>query len=199
MYNNNITFDVLEKIQRADRNFSLFDGCKKVLAALSGGADSCCLLLALSKLGEKYGFSLCALHVNHMIRGDEADRDESFARELCETAGCEFFCEKVDIPSLAKERGVSLELCARDVRYSLFEEYCTKYGFDAVAVAHNSGDNAETVLFNLTRGSSIKGLCGIPPKRKLGDSAKIIRPLIYVTRHEIEAFLKEEGASFVTD
>lgn len=199
MLNRNITFEISEKIQRADRDFMLFDGCKKILIALSGGADSCCLLLSLRELCEKYGFSLCAMHVNHGIRGKEADRDEEFARNLCAKLNIPFYCEKADIPSLAKEQEISEELCARNLRYSLFEEYCKKYSFDAVAVAHNSCDNSETVLFNLVRGSSLKGLCGIPPKRPLCKGANIIRPLIYVTRDEIEEYLSIKGQDFVTD
>ncbi len=199
MPSNNITFEILEKIQRADRDFSLFDGCKKILVALSGGADSCCLLLSLREICEKYGFSLCALHVNHGIRGKEADRDEEFARALCKKYGIEFFCEKADIPALARESGLSEELCARNVRYSLFEKYCREYSFDAVAVAHNAGDNAETVLFNLLRGASLKGLCGIPPKRALTEKSFIIRPLIYADRNEIERYLAQKGQGFVTD
>lgn len=199
MHSNNITFEISGKIQRANRDFSLFDGCKKILVALSGGADSCCLLLSLWENRERYGYSLCALHVNHQIRGDEADRDEAFARALCQKYGIEFFCERADIPSLSRQSGLSEELCARNVRYGLFEKYCREYGFDAVAVAHNSGDNAETVLFNLTRGASLKGLCGIPPKRALTEKSFIIRPLIYAKRSEIEEYLKEKNQAFVTD
>ncbi len=199
MPSNNITFEISDKIQRADRDFSLFDGCKKILVALSGGADSCCLLLSLWENREKYGFSLCALHVNHGIRGKEADRDEDFARNLCQKYGIEFFCEKADVPLLSRQSGLSEELCARNVRYGLFEKYCREHSFDAVAVAHNAGDNAETVLFNLARGTALKGLCGIPPKRALTQTSFIIRPLIYVSRTEIEECLKEKGQDFVTD
>ena len=129
MNNNSITLTITEKIKRADRDFSLFDGCKKILVALSGGADSCCLLLSLRERREKYGFSLYALHVNHGIRGQEADRDEEFARSICEKLDIPFFCEKADIPTLAKETGLSQELCARNIRYSLFEDYFNIYTF----------------------------------------------------------------------
>ncbi|MBP3580399.1 MAG: tRNA lysidine(34) synthetase TilS [Clostridia bacterium] len=199
MLNHNITFEILEKIKKADCDFSLFDGCKKILVALSGGADSCCLLLSLASLSCEYGFSLYALHINHGIRGEEADRDEAFCRKLCNDKGIPFYCEKADIPSLSQKEGISTELCARNVRYSLFEHYCSEYGFDSVAVAHNACDNTETVLFNLVRGSSLKGLCGIPPKRRLCEKAHIIRPLIYVTRGEIEDYLAFYNQGFVTD
>ena len=199
MLNHNITFEISEKIKSASLDFSLFEGCKSILVALSGGADSCCLLLCLVQMSKEFGFSVSALHVNHGIRGKEADRDENFARDLCKKQGIAFYCEKADIPSLSKQQGVSQELCARNLRYSLFEQYCEKYGFDCVAVAHNACDNAETILFNLSRGTSLKGLCGIPPKRPLGEKAFIIRPLIYVTREQIEEYLESCNQSFVTD
>ena len=190
---------IFDKVCDADRNFGLFKGCRKILVGLSGGADSCCLVRVLCTLSEKYGFKVGALHVNHGIRGKEADRDEAFSENLCKELGIEFICVRADIPSLAKEQGTSLELCARNKRYEIFEEVCKKNSYDAVAVAHNACDNAETVLFNLSRGSSLKGLCGIPPKRFLCDGIFIVRPLIYVTRDEIEEYLKDCGASFVTD
>lgn len=200
MLNLNISAAIAAKIKKADEEFSLFDGRKKILAALSGGADSCCLLLCLCELGKKYGFSVGAIHVNHGIRGAEADRDENFAKSLCERLNIPFYCERADVPLLSKKLGISEELCARNVRYKLFEEYCEKHGFDCVAVAHNACDNAETVLFNLARGAALKGMCGIPAKRALGtEGAVIIRPLIYVSRNEIEDFLTELGQSFVTD
>ncbi len=197
--NNIITFSLLEKIEKADREYSLFDGCAKVLVGLSGGADSTCLLLSLFSLSQKYGFEVYALHVNHMIREQEADRDELFAKELCQKMGIPFFLERVDIPHLAKEKGLSLELCARNERYASFIKTCRRLGISHVATAHNSGDNAETVLFNLVRGSSAKGLCGIPPKRPLDDGITLIRPLIYASRSEIEKYLDEMGQDFVND
>lgn len=199
MNSTNITFSLLEKIERANSDFCLFDGCKKILVGLSGGADSTSLVHALCKLSEKYGFEIIALHVNHMIRENEADRDEEFARSLCEKLKVEFLCERVDIPSLSKENGVSLELCARDARYEIFSRVCKDRGITHVATAHNACDNSETLIFNLVRGTGIKGLCGIPPKRPLCDGVMLIRPLIYAERHEIEKYLSDMGQSFVTD
>ena len=195
----NITFSILEKIEKANKDFDLFNGGDKILVGLSGGADSVSLLLALNTLSEKYRFSLYALHVNHMIRDAEADRDEEFARSLCEKNGIEFFCERVDVPSFCKKSGESLELCARNVRYKAFENVCKTHGITLVATAHNACDNAETVLFNLVRGSGIRGLCGIPAKRSLCKGVKVIRPLIYAERCEIEEYLGFMGQNFVTD
>ena len=134
-----------------------------------------------------------------MIRGEEADRDEKFARTICEQNGIEFLCVRENVPSLANKTGQSLELCARNVRYEAFGNICRQKGITAVATAHNACDNAETVLFNLTRGTGIKGLCGIPPKRALCEGVCLIRPLLYCERSEIEEYLAKAGQSFVTD
>ena len=196
---NNITFSLLEKIEKANKDFHLFDGAEKILVGFSGGADSTCLVTALKEMSEKYGFTLYALHVNHMIRGEEADKDEEFARNLCKKLGIEFICERVDVPALALEKGESIELCARNVRYDLFAKICKNFGISHVATAHNACDNTETVLLNLVRGTGTRGLCGIPPKRMLCDGVMVIRPLIYTERKHIEAFLSEKSQDFVTD
>ena len=181
------------------RAFELKGNERHIAVALSGGADSTALLLSLKSLSENFGFELYAVHVNHMIRGKEADRDEAFAESLCKKHGVEFVCERVDVPKLSKEKGQSLELCARNVRYDVFKDVCTKKGITHVATAHNSCDNSETVLFNLVRGSGTRGLCGIPPKRELCDNVVIIRPLIYADRAEIEEYLSCCNQDFVTD
>lgn len=201
MHKNDITSRLLAKIESANEKYALFCGKSKILIGLSGGADSVCLTLSLAALSQKYGYTVGALHVNHMIRGSEADRDEEFSRKLCEKLGIEFFSERVNIPSLCESSGKSLELCARDERYRLFEKICREHGFDTVATAHTASDNAETMIINLVRGSGIKGLCGVPPKRKLSDgsSYEVIRPLIYCERREIEEYLGTLGQDFVTD
>lgn len=162
-----------------------------VTVALSGGADSVCLLLVLKSLEEKYSLCIDAIHINHCIRGDEADSDEEFCRKLCENLGVPFTVKRIDVPKIATERKQSLEETARSVRYEAFAEH-TENG--RLATAHTASDNAETVLFNLVRGTGLKGLCGIPPVRE-----NIIRPLIDVTRDEVEEFLKSCGQGFVTD
>ncbi len=161
---------------------------QEITVALSGGADSVCLLHILCELKDQLGFTVSAFHLNHNIRGEEAERDEVFVRKLCESQGISLTVKTVDIPSLSKQRGESTELCARKERYKAFED------FSLVATAHTASDNLETVLFNLARGSGIKGLAGIPCKRD-----NIIRPLISCTREEIEEYLNEREISFVTD
>ena len=170
------------------------DEKKSVLVALSGGADSTVLLLGTVRLAEKCGFKVFASHVNHKIRGVEADRDEKFCRELCDGLGVKLFVAKLDVPALAKSRGESLELCARNVRYAALENFRQKKKIDFIATAHNADDNAETVLHNLIRGTGLDGLAGIPKKR---DS--IIRPLLGFYRREIEEYLASLAASCVTD
>ncbi len=162
-----------------------------ITAALSGGADSVCLLLVLNELSAEMGFSLKACHVNHMIRGDESDRDEMFCRKLCERLDIPITVYKCDIPAYAKKSGLSLELAARDIRYRKLYE-CAGNG--KIATAHTLSDNAETVIHNLIRGTGLKGLCGIPPVRD-----NIIRPLIGITREQVEQFLEIRDQDYVTD
>ena len=165
-----------------------------VIVALSGGADSVCLLHILISLKEEYDLSISAAHFNHGIRGEEADRDERFVSQLCESRGIPLFCEKADVPAAAAESCESLELCGRRLRYRFLERIARDRGGAKIATAHHGGDNAETVLWNLTRGAGIGGLSGIPVRR--GD---IIRPLLCLTRADIEAYCRENDLAFVTD
>ena len=167
---------------------------KSILVGLSGGADSVCLLSVLCALSGEMGFSVSALHVNHMIRGSEADRDEEFCFSLCKEKGVPFTAVRIDIPKEAKLSGESTELCARKNRYKAFIKHCEDNNIRYTATAHNADDNAETVLYNILRGSGTDGICGIPEKR-----GNIIRPLLGKTRSEILAYLSAKGQGFVTD
>lgn len=164
-----------------------------VIVALSGGADSVSLLHIMKRLGERLELNIYAAHLNHKIRGEEADRDERFCKILCKNYNVELFTKSVDIPTLAKQRKLSEELCGRFERYRFFDELSQKLGAK-VATAHTASDNAETVLFNLIRGTGLRGMSGIAPVRD-----NIIRPLIYVTRDEVEAYCKENDLDYVTD
>lgn len=177
---------VLTAIER----FSLLENTSEVTVALSGGADSMSLLYALNSLKERLGITLSAAHLNHMIRGNEAMRDEEFVKRACERLNIPLFCERIDVPAYAKQRKLSTELAAREVRY----EFLSRVSKGLVATAHTASDNLETVLFNLTRGSALKGLCGIPPKRGI-----FIRPLILCTRDEVESYCEKNGIEYVTD
>ncbi|MBQ2389778.1 MAG: tRNA lysidine(34) synthetase TilS [Clostridia bacterium] len=180
---------MLNKIEKAVERYNLFQKGDSIMVALSGGADSTALLHALVQLGEKYSLNVTAAHLNHKLRGDESDRDEQFVRKMCDELGVELVCESADITSLAK-KGEGIEECARRVRY----DFLQRNAKGKIATAHSADDNIETVIFNLTRGSGIKGGCGIPPVRD-----NIIRPLIMCSRAEIEEYCQKNGLSFVTD
>ena len=165
-----------------------------LLVAFSGGADSAVLLTLLQKECQARHIRLTAFHVNHMIRGEEADRDAAFCKKFCQERAISFVCESVDIPSLAKAEKKGLEETARNERYRLLSEYAEKEGYTKIATAHNATDNLETVLFHLVRGMSIHGAGGIHPIRQ-----NIIRPLLPFTKEEILAYAEEENIPFVTD
>lgn len=177
-------------VAKAIADYKMLSLSNEITVALSGGADSVCLLYALNELKEKLGITLSAAHLNHSIRGDEADRDEAFVKELCSRLGIPLFCERIDVPEYAKSNSISLELAARQVRY----DFLARISKGVVATAHSADDNLETVIFNLARGTALKGLCGIPPVRD-----RIIRPLIYCSRTDIEQYCEKNGLSYVTD
>ncbi len=182
---------MLDQILSVIEKYDMITPGDEVAVGLSGGADSVSLLLALNELKGRLKISLSAIHVNHCIRGAESDRDEQFCRDLCRRLDIPFICGRFDVISISKEKKMSVETAARDVRYAFFAEQTAG---KKLATAHNANDNAETVILNLTRGTGTKGAAGIPPVR-----GNIIRPLIGVTRSEIEEFLAERGQDFVTD
>ena len=169
----------------------------KVLAAVSGGADSVCMLMILKSLSDKMGFTLEAVHVEHGIRGAESRADAGFTVQLCQKLGVVCHMEPVDVPSYAEKAGLGLEEAARILRYGIFEKLAALEKAK-VAVAHHQEDNAETVIFQMVRGSGVKGLTGIHP---VSDKNGItyIRPLLFASRTEIEEFLHDAGQSFATD
>lgn len=183
-----------EKVINTIYDYDMLNPGNKVVCALSGGSDSCCLLDVLIRISGKLGITVAAAHLNHMLRGDESERDEAFVRKLCESKGIELYTEKIDINSVSAKTKKSIELSAREERYEFFRRAKKTLGADITATAHNADDNLETVLFNLVRGTGLKGLCGIPPKR--GD---IIRPLIRITADEIDEYIRDNGIGFIED
>lgn len=161
-----------------------------VLLALSGGMDSMALLYLLKSLQTEYAFELEAAHVNHCLRGDESDRDEKFVRDTCRMLEVPLHVLKVDVAKEAANSGEGIEECGRRIRYSFFDSL--KKG--EIATAHHLNDQAETVLLHLTRGSGLRGLCGIAP---VHDG--IIRPLISCSRSSIESFCSENNIPYITD
>ncbi|MBE7028384.1 MAG: tRNA lysidine(34) synthetase TilS [Ruminococcaceae bacterium] len=185
---------MLNKICKTIEKHSMLLSGDSVLVALSGGADSVCLLKLLCEIRQKYNLSLYAAHLNHMIRGADADRDEQFAKELCRKLGVPFYAEKADAIKYAEENFLSTEEAGRILRYDFFGRICRENSILKIATAHNLNDNAETVLMRFIRGTGIDGLCGIPYV-----NGRIIRPLLDISRQEIEAFLCEKKQKFVTD
>ncbi|MDD6980521.1 MAG: tRNA lysidine(34) synthetase TilS [Clostridia bacterium] len=166
---------------------------KTVICAFSGGADSLLLLWMLHSLGAARDNRVCALHVNHGIRGEEAKRDEAFCRDFCLKYDIPFYSEHVDALAFAEEEKVSIETAARILRYRVFDTYSKRY--DAlIATAHTADDQAETVLFRLARGTGLAGLGGIPPVRE-----HFIRPLLRVTAKQVRDELARLGLPHMED
>ncbi len=184
---------MIDAVRQTIERYQLLQSGDRVIVALSGGADSTALLYILYSIKETYDLTLYAAHLNHLIRGEEATRDEHFCKILCENYNIPLFTRRSDVPALAAQRGVSEELCGRQERYRFFEELSREYGAK-VATAHTASDNAETLLFHLARGTSVKGAAGIPPKRGV-----YIRPLIACTRDQIERCCADNALDFVTD
>ena len=162
--------------------------------ALSGGADSVALLAMLADVPP-----VSAVHVHHGIRGAEADRDEAFCRRLAEKLGIALTVLHIDAPALAKARGVSLETAARDGRYEAIVAHMKQNGIPLLVTAHHAGDQLETVLQHLLRGSGLSGLCGIPACRPLAEGIFVARPLLTVPKSELQQYLTEAGLDFVED
>ena len=180
------------KVTSAIEKYNMISRGQTVVIGLSGGADSVALTHILLSLREKMSLNIIAAHVNHCIRGEEADRDEQFVKDFCEKYSVPLKTLRFDVPAEAEETGESEEECGRRIRYEFFNSIADENS--VIATAHNFNDAVETFFINLTRGTGLKGLCSIPAKR-----GNIIRPLINCTRDEIEAYCKENGLSFVTD
>lgn len=182
---------MIEQILHTIKKYNMLTQGDSVIVGLSGGADSVCLLLSLFALRDRLDISVSAMHVNHCLRGAESDSDENFCRDLCDRLKIPFVSGRFDVISYAAKTHKSTEQAARDIRYDFFHKCAAG---KKIATAHNANDNAETMIFNLTRGTGTKGICGIPPVRD-----NIIRPLIETSRDQIEQYLAGLGQMFVTD
>lgn len=197
-----------ERVLQYMREHKMAEPGQRIIAGLSGGADSVCLLSLLSEIGEEFPIRLRAVHVHHGLRGEEADRDAAFSEELCRRLGAEFILRRADVRERAEICRISEEEAGRELRYGIFEEEAVRWEEEEaslpgscpgsapvrIAVAHHSGDNAETILYHLFRGSGLRGLSGIPPVR-----GRVIRPLLCLSREEILSWLSSRGLSYVTD
>lgn len=159
-----------------------------ILCAVSGGADSICLLHILSSEAKSRGYSVAAAHFNHRLRGAEADTDEEFVRAFCAQRGIPFYSGSGDVAGESRRRRAGLEETARRLRYAFLDETARELGAARIATAHTADDNAETLLMHLLRGSGLSGLSGIPPVR-----GSIVRPLLRTTRREILDYLEQHG------
>ena len=193
------------KIDAYIKRYKLLNTNNLYLVALSGGADSVALLLLL----KEHGFNVHAAHCNFHLRGVESDRDEAFCVELCQQIGIELHRAHFDTREYADLHKVSIEMAARELRYNWFAQLCQDLSAAGVCVAHHRDDSVETVLLNLIRGTGLRGLAGIKPRSEqvMTCSQKpqgqlklmVLRPLLCVSRVEIEAFLTEKGQKYVTD
>lgn len=182
---------MINKVRTSIERYRMLPEGATVVAAVSGGSDSMVLLNILNSLKDEYKFNLRAAHVNHCLRGDDADRDEKFVEKKCGEMGIPVHILRVDVAKKAKESGEGFEECARRIRYEFFNSL----GEDIIiATAHNLSDRIETFLFNFSRGSALRGLCSIPVMRD-----NIIRPLIDCTKSEILDFCEKNSVEFVTD
>jgi len=169
-----------------------------ILVAFSGGADSTVLLNLLAEEAKQTGAKIFAAHVNHGIRGEEANRDEEFCRSVAKELDVPIFVLRADVPTEAKKRGEGIEETARKIRYDYFDRLMTEHEIPLLVTAHNANDNLETMLFHIARGSGLSGLCGIPISR-LSAGGCIVRPMLDMTRAQILAYCEEHHLNFVTD
>ena len=185
---------MIYKVRSYVEQFHMFEAGDKVVVGVSGGADSMALLSLLMKLRPLFSLSLIVVHVNHGLRGEAADEDEAYVRELCKAHDLPFFPFHVDMPGYAGEKGLSPEEAGRVLRRECFLQVFSEQKADKIALAHHKDDNAETMLFHLFRGTGILGMAGIAPVNGIW-----VHPLLCVNREEIEEYLKEEEIGYRID
>ena len=185
---------MLERVRAYVKEHQMIGPGEHIVAGVSGGPDSVCLLFLLKELCREQGAHLQAVHVHHGLRGEEADGDEAFVRELCAREEISLKVFSFDVRERADRERLSVEEAGRLCRYEAFRKTAAELGGARIAVAHHADDQAETVLFHLFRGSGIRGLSGMEPVK--GD---IIRPLLEIRREEILEWLESRGISWRTD
>lgn len=178
---------IFKRVLKTIKEHNLIEDGDKIILGLSGGPDSVCLFHLLHRLKKIYNIEFFAVHLNHMLRGKEADEDENYVKKLCETYGVKCYSKAVDVNAFCKKNKLGIEEGARKVRYDLFEEIKTLVGANKVAIAHNTNDQAETIIMRLMRGTGISGLRGIEYKRKDG----MIRPILDIEKKDIEAYCEQ--------
>lgn len=182
------------KITATIKKFSMLSGGETVLAGLSGGPDSVCMLHILNGLRERYNLTLHAVYIDHGLRPGETVKEREFCKKLCDSLNLQFVAKSVEVKSFAQTQGLNMQEAARQLRYATYDETAYALRADRIALGHTADDQAETLLMRLLRGAGPTGLAGIPPVRK-----SIIRPLIDVERKEVEEFLDQQGIEYVID
>lgn len=185
---------LIETVKKTVASYGMLQRGDTVVAAVSGGPDSVCLLTALRGLAPEYGLALHVAHLDHMFRGEGSARDAGFVADLAARLNIPATVERSDVPAYCAARGLGAQAGAREVRYAFLNRVADEIGAQRIAVGHTATDQAETVLMRLLRGAGTEGLSGIPPVRD-----RIIRPLIRVTRDEVLEHLRDAGLAFVTD
>lgn len=185
---------LFERVANRNKKESLVENGDRIVVGFSGGPDSVFLVEMLLKLREKIDFDIVLVHINHLLRGEEAQRDEDFSINYGKSKGLKVFARKIDITSLGKEKGLSLEEAGREARYSFYKEVLEKSNSNKIALAHNKDDQIETFMFRLTRGTGLSGLEGIATKRD-----RYIRPISEIYKSEIVNYLDENNISYCID
>jgi tRNA(Ile)-lysidine synthase len=186
---------MLIQVRRTIRRYDLLPAGTRVAVAVSGGADSVALVRALLDVAPELGFLVAGLvHLNHLLRGDDADADEAFCRDLAAGLDIPFVSERVDVAALAASSGCSVERAAHDARLAFFSQAAERLGASAVAVAHTRDDQAETFLLRLLRGAGPRGLGGMHPR-----SGLVIRPFLHTSRRQVREYVAERGLEFRSD
>ncbi len=186
--------DLLPLFEETLCEYSLLQHGQRVLVAFSGGADSTALLHLLCRLRESWMLEVSAAHLNHALRGEESDRDEAHCRQVCAQWHVPFFARKVEVVQEARQRRISVEMAAREVRYAFLQEVADAIEADVIALGHTRDDQVETVLLNMARGAGIDGLAGMPMRR-----GRFVRPLLPFSREQIRTYCTEQNLSFVED
>lgn len=185
---------LFERVANRNKKESLIENGDRIVVGFSGGPDSVFLVEMLLKLREKIDFDIVLVHINHLLRGEEAQRDEDFSINYGKSKGLKVFARKIDITSLGKEKGLSLEEAGREARYSFYKEVLEKSNSNKIALAHNKDDQIETFMFRLIRGTGLSGLEGIATKRD-----RYIRPISEIYKSEIVNYLDENNISYCID
>ncbi len=178
-----------QKVKETIKKYNLINSGDRIVLGVSGGPDSIAMLDILRQLRDEIKFEIYVVHINHNIRGKDADEDEEYVKKYCENYNIKCFSKKIDVPTIAQNEKIGTEEAGRKVRYEYFDEILQKTNSNKIGIAHNKNDKVETIIMHLLRGSGVSGLRGIEPIRE----NKFIKPLIECDRQEIEKYCEENN------